>query len=442
MTDVLEGRGAVADAFLDPGRPGGPDSLPADAARAGLAFDRPGRSDAPALGLPQIMDQVRHDLFGTKDVQNAITASYVWMADQIGHVAIGLVPTLLACWIADCVMAWLGLPGFWRIIVFAVLTGLWFAVWVWKEREDFEKTRRRAGKEFKFNAGDIRWNVKTALLYIGIGGLLGAAPFVGWTVGDWISSANWHQPLVAFLILLGVTAVALWPAFHVACWWLRRKLAFQQAGLPYLYRLANFTAEIEDPDADAVIHVCNFEDRQVSLRTVLFGPDVVPPNTPPVRHLLIVGPPKAGKTSLAVGIGTEFAFALGVCRYLPLVKLAQLAAHQESRSPSTGMEYDDGRVLWPWTDSDLLIVDDADIGVTVRDEKGAKPITLVKPERFAEKMKMTKDDLHPFAWLGSRRSVWVLGNEDRVGRWQRVIADLMGIDPCEIRIIRLKTPQP
>jgi hypothetical protein len=26
----------------------------------------------------------------------------------------------------------------------------------------------------------------------------------------------------------------------IGVWWLRRKIAFQQAGLPYLYRLANF----------------------------------------------------------------------------------------------------------------------------------------------------------------------------------------------------------
>src|SRR4051794_21536104 len=56
------------------------------------------RDDAPALGVRKVLVQVSKDLFGTKDVQNVITASYVWLADQVGHVALGLVPTLLACW--------------------------------------------------------------------------------------------------------------------------------------------------------------------------------------------------------------------------------------------------------------------------------------------------------------------------------------------------------
>src|SRR6516225_10916903 len=58
-------------------------------------FDRP---DADPLGLRRVFTQVSHDLYGTKDVQDAITASYVWMADQIGHLTLGLVPTLLLCW--------------------------------------------------------------------------------------------------------------------------------------------------------------------------------------------------------------------------------------------------------------------------------------------------------------------------------------------------------
>src|SRR5580658_5661221 len=53
---------------------------------------------AAPFGIGEVWTAATHDLFGTKDVQDAITASYVWMADQIGHVFFGLALTLLPCW--------------------------------------------------------------------------------------------------------------------------------------------------------------------------------------------------------------------------------------------------------------------------------------------------------------------------------------------------------
>src|ERR1700722_8249214 len=64
--------------------------------RAAQRLDRP---DANPLGIRRVFTQVSHDLYGTKDVQDVITASYVWMADQIGHISLGLVPTLLLPWL-------------------------------------------------------------------------------------------------------------------------------------------------------------------------------------------------------------------------------------------------------------------------------------------------------------------------------------------------------
>jgi hypothetical protein len=179
-------------------------------------FDQP---DADPLGWRRIITQVGHDLYGTKDVQDAITASYVWLADQIGHLSLGLLPTLLLGWFWRLLCQCWGLSDRWFIVGCVAIALGFFVVWVVKEKQDYDDTFKRAIKRFPFDSSDIKWNIKTALLYFGIGGLLALASFIG----------LWW--------LIGALLLSLWPVIRVACWWLRRKLPFQQAGLPYLYRL-------------------------------------------------------------------------------------------------------------------------------------------------------------------------------------------------------------
>ena len=101
------------------------DTLPtirpsADQTTATAWCDRFDRKDASPLGIRRVLTQVCHDLYGTKDVQYAITASYVWMADQIGHITLGLVPTLLLCWI----VAAFDPQGAWRVMLFVLAAAL------------------------------------------------------------------------------------------------------------------------------------------------------------------------------------------------------------------------------------------------------------------------------------------------------------------------------
>ena len=49
---------------------------------------------APVIGIKELAWQFWHDIYG-KEVQDATTYSYVWLADQMGHICIGIVLTAL-----------------------------------------------------------------------------------------------------------------------------------------------------------------------------------------------------------------------------------------------------------------------------------------------------------------------------------------------------------
>ncbi|HEY7990443.1 MAG TPA: hypothetical protein VID77_03550 [Stellaceae bacterium] len=372
------------------------------------------------FGASRVLTQVAHDLFGTKDVQDAITATYVWMADQIGHLTLGFVPTVLLCWIASLIWAdWAFANSEWRFLVYLVLAGAVFGYWVSKELTDLADSEARATDIFPLDSGDILWNVKTALLYFAVGGVLGLAAFVHW-----------------YLVPVAL-AIAIWPALAVAFWWLRRKLAFQQAGLPYLFRLANFASKLDGDLLTTIEDMVNLKkDQKTNFWAVLIGNDPVPHHEPKIRHLLISGPLDAGKTSLCVGMGTEFAFSLGRGRYLSATKLAQLLVGGEGTTDGDLTE-EDGLVLWNWKTCDLLIVDDVDAGARPPGDKTDRSAThLIEPDVFAGAM-IQAGGPTPLAEFASRRTVWVLGDGDATS-WRNTIAALMGIPTEALARVELR----
>jgi hypothetical protein len=341
-----------------------------------------------------VLDVVKHDFLGPRDVQDAPTPSYVWLGEQIGLIALGFFAAIAFGW------GWgasFGGEGGSLMAILALFAGLAvFGTFGYQKYLDYQAARTRWAAVFPFSDWDRYLAVGTPVLFFLVGVVLGWGVFGGFG---------------RFLIALIVAGAA---AAGTAYWWLRKKIAFQQAGLPFGYRLAAFDLTLQDNDVTAI------------------GGFTRPAETAPAfRHLVVTGPTGPGKTNLAVGIGTEFANQLGKGRYVGLSDLLHLVG--APAAPSGLLDYDDGRALWPLTEAELLIVDDVDAGLDTK--------ALLSPEGLESALTALKGQ-KPLGWLAARRSVWVLGEGSSPEGWQVTLARLIGTDARTIRTVRLPLTVP
>jgi hypothetical protein len=134
-----------------------------------------------------IFRQVRHDLFGSKDAQDASSLTYTWVADQFGHVTLGFIATLFL---------WAVLPIEWAAIVVAI------AILIKEAYDYFYEFDRRQGA-FPFDRNDVLLNCATSCIYTWIGTALAVIAV--------------HFPLWSLLAAVVLVALSL----PLAEYWLR-----------------------------------------------------------------------------------------------------------------------------------------------------------------------------------------------------------------------------
>lgn len=311
--------------------------------------------------------------FSGKEIQHGYTVMYVWMANQFGHFTLGFLITFLILWIVELSGGSLANPWGWLL---AVPIGQLLA-WTVKETNDYIQAVSGAPKFFPVDKGSIALDAVTAVFFIAIGLVVSYATLWGGL-----------PPLVALFALL---VIALIPGRY----WLIQKLVFQQAGLPFLYRLADFPAQFPRENVERVML---FIARKGAW-----------------KHLLITGGPGTGRTSLTVGIGTEHALVLGKTRYTTLVKLLALAQKEEEP------ELQEGLILWPWREADLVLVDDVEIAGGPKEVENA--LTSL-PAEAQEKLR-------------SRRTVWVLGPSEHAEAWRDMFSRVLVVKPEDLGLLSL-----
>ncbi|HYC14719.1 MAG TPA: hypothetical protein VEC75_10740, partial [Stellaceae bacterium] len=181
---------------------------------------------APDITIKDLALQAYRDIFG-KEVQDATTYSYVWLADQMGHICIGIVLTALIGALLHIVAGSIYIAG---PIAF-VLTAAGVAGW---EYLAFTAAVKKATGRFPLDQKLLLENAIIATAYMVLGAAIGLGILLGGTLGLEIGF------LVAVL------------GFIAAPYWLKQKIIWQKASLPYLARLANAWPTISDADAKTV----------------------------------------------------------------------------------------------------------------------------------------------------------------------------------------------
>jgi hypothetical protein len=123
-----------------------------------------------------------------------------------------------------------------------------------------------------------------------------------------------------------------------------------------------------------------------------------PPAVPP-RQIIIGGPIASGRTDIALGIGTEFAFKGAMVRYVSIAALLEFAAQTPFGDDNGPVNID----YWPWCRAQVLIIDD--IGPMIAAYREAGRANL---DQLSE---MLQTGLKPIAGLlAQRHTVWVVGD--------------------------------
>lgn len=321
------------------------------------------------------------DLFGS-DVYVNYTAVYTWNSNQMAHAMMGFAGTsLLIGGFAE-----LGAGPWWGLL-FAIIPAL-------KDITDYGVDLKRAGHIFRTtddHVRELRQDGLTDNWFWNAGTLFAVFLAVAMRDGGW-----------GTIILLVIAVVwALIGILLIAPKFVGQKRLFDVSALPYFFRLPNFAG-----NPLAVIRVGETdeqreEDRAAAVKAV---EDFTYERGDAPNHLMLFGPPRCRKTTLASAIGSGLTVRDRKVRYIPLSTLVD-----ELGTPPPSDRADTEPV--PPQTADMVIVDDVDADI---------------PEGLA-------------ARLADRRSVWVAADPDEAAGVRRRLRDDLKQD---VVAIELGQPRP
>jgi hypothetical protein len=285
----------------------------------------------PDITARDLRDQFWLDISG-KEVESASTYSYTWMADQTGHVCLGILCysiLILAALGVRSLMPTLGIATSWDGVCALLLSIVIVSGW---EYRAYRMAISGGTGLFPIGRRLLRDNAMIAATYMSMGVV------TGFLIQQ---TAIWR--------VVGFSALAIL-AVLCALPWLRQKIIWQRAALPYLFRLADAPLTIKNEDARGLEEFINEHAPLGSQQ-----PNQSPASRP--YQVIVGGPIGSGRTSIAAGIGTEFAFRNITVRYLSLDTLLEFAARPQPPcfADDTGPKNVN---YWLWSEAQVVIIDD------------------------------------------------------------------------------------
>jgi hypothetical protein len=336
------------------------------------------------ISTKDILRQLHADLIG-KDSYRGVTLTYSWLANQLGHLTLGFIPTLLIH------ALYVRYPSIHNPEFYAALTisGIWLAFEIY----NFLGPLLKKGDIYTFKPAwtNVGFDTFTDVCFFTLGSFFAAHLVGSYYLIPWI--------LDVLLIIL------IYPVYY----WFTTKMYLQVPQYPFQFRLSQWKYSISDADKKVVSNFLN--------------------NDKSGKHLFVYGARNTGKTGLCVGIATELSIKHHACVYTTAMKLYNMFdIEQKGTAPDTA--------LWSWKDTTLLIIDDINPCYPAGMEK-----ELVTPEIFLEFL----DTFSPHndenrKIIRDKNIIWVLGNEcnDLMhNKWRDMLIKI-GVQKDDIVSIDLK----
>ena len=324
----------------------------------------------------EVTSVLHADLIG-KDSHRGITLTYGWMSNQLGHFALGFIPSSALVIIFN----------------FSPLNALVSVSLFWLVFEIFNALSPLYKKEYKGNGtftpkwGNLTFDTFTDLCFFWLGG------FAFYLFNE-IGTIQW-------LILAGLL---LYLSFATRYWFLT-KLYQQNAFLPFQFRLSQWNDDISSKNKE---------------RIKWFLSDGQQPH-----HFIVYGGKGRGKTRLMVGVANELAIRHFRSTYTTMAKWVSLL--QESDDTLLGSKLS----LWKWTDSSFLLIDDINPGSPPEANKySSADVADFVCRQHEERNK----------WALRNMSVaWVVGSNregDSEEQWKDLLRSF-GLDDDQIHVLDL-----
>jgi len=387
------------------------------------------RKSPEPQGLEKLWREVGNQVTGS-DIESGYSYVYTWLANEFGHFMIGFAGTILIGWLFIGESG-IDYSGLWPWAGTAIAVG-WFVIWVLKEwlidvasalRDlhfaEHQRKVLRGDKTEKLQRSDYILPKVTDLTnvfdtlrkeYISRHGpnspeewfkhdvvrdsqmdiccyLAGAFTSLAMYVAPGAAARLGVPDLTGWIPILAFVA-ALIALAHLSKDWLWANIAFDRAQLPFVSRF--------------VLNVRPFKEK-----TRKEALDFATKRDGNPGHLIIIGPPKSGRTTTAVALGVEALLQTSPPRevvvYTTLCKLLDRVAEEElARSAGDQSGPPGTRPVWPPAAAELLIVDD--VGA-----QGANG-PLITPEEFEAELRANKL-LHDIC--DKNHVIWVVGDDPR-----------------------------
>ena len=346
-----------------------------------------------SISTKAVLLQLKADLIG-KDSYRGVTLTYSWLANQVGHFSLGFIPTLFISVPLTTYTSINNIPV-WSALIISI-TWLLFETYNFLGPLLIKKSETKAffiaGKIHSFQPPwkNIAFDTFTDLCFFWVG-TFSASLFLGF------SNASLCVLITLLLILV----------YPIRYWYLT-KMYLQSAQYPFQYRLSQWEGNMNVNDMQII-------DNFISQKET-------------GKHLFVFGAKGTGKTSISVGIGTEFSIHHSACLYTTAVKLFTMFFESDTDQELKGTQ------LWTWRKASLLVIDDINPGDPIKDD-------IVVPDNFLKILDtFSISNAENRTTLKNKNVIWVLGDKmfDDVllNNWKQMLMKI-GVENKNVSAINL-----